>query len=134
MWVGRGRQLIMVRAWAFAPALGVRMLARCAMIIVISFAALGGCAPKLTEKPLSEAALRGRAVYRSACITCHHPDPARDGSIGPAVARSSRELLEARVLRAEYPPGYTPKRASKAMRPLPNLANDIDALAAFLAE
>lgn len=83
---------------------------------------------------LSEAAQRGKAVYLSVCIACHNVNPALDGSLGPANAGASHELLEARVLRAEYPPGYKPKRDSKAMPALPNLAPNIDALTAYLAE
>jgi mono/diheme cytochrome c family protein len=66
------------------------------------------------------------------CIACHAQDPSQDGALGPAVVGSSRELLEARVLRAEYPPGYTPKRDSQIMIALPHLANEIDALHAYL--
>ena len=110
------------------------MLARSAMITVILVAFSAGCPQKPDARPLSDASLRGRTVYRTACTTCHHPDPSKDGSLGPAVLGSSKELLEARVLRAEYPPGYAPKRTSTAMMPLPHLSADIDALAAFLAE
>lgn len=83
---------------------------------------------------LSEAAQRGKAVYNSVCIACHNANPALDGSLGPANAHSSRELLAAKVLRGEYPPGYTPKRDSRAMPPMPHLADRIDDLTAWLAE
>lgn len=69
----------------------------------------------------------------SNCIACHSQVPAQDGALGPAVSGSSYELLEARVLRAEYPEGYTPKRESRVMIALPHLAQDIDALTAYLA-
>jgi len=75
---------------------------------------------------------RGRRVYMINCIACHARDPNVDGGLGPAIAGSSRALVEARVLRAEYPPGYTPKRDTRLMIPLPHLAPDIDALTAFL--
>src|SRR5690242_7447779 len=75
---------------------------------------------------------RGEQVYRANCIVCHHPDPREPGSVGPPIAGSSRELIEARVLRAEYPPGYTPKKDSHLMPPLPYLEHDIDDLAAYL--
>ncbi len=75
---------------------------------------------------------QGKAVYNSNCSTCHSSNPAKDGPLGPAILGSSRELLEARVLRAEYPPGYTPKRKSKVMVALPQLKADLDSLAAFL--
>jgi len=48
------------------------------------------------------------------------------------VKGSSRELLEARVLRGEYPPGYTPKRDTAIMQPVPQLARTIPDLAAYL--
>ena len=76
---------------------------------------------------------RGRAVYMSLCTACHNADPKLDGSVGPANAGASRDLVEAKVLRGEYPPGYTPKRPSKVMPPLPHLAGSIDDLTAFLA-
>jgi mono/diheme cytochrome c family protein len=81
-----------------------------------------------------DAARRGATVYANVCTTCHAADPNLDGSIGPAVAGASRELLEARLLHAGYPPGYTPKRPSHAMPPYPYLEKQIDDLAAYLAE
>ena len=75
---------------------------------------------------------RGRSVWMSNCIACHAQDPALDGALGPAAIGASHELLEARVLRAEYPEGYTPKRDSRIMIPLPHLSNDIEALHAYL--
>ena len=79
-----------------------------------------------------EPAARGRLVYAANCTACHHPDPSIDGPVGPAVVGSSLELVEARVLRGEYPPGYTPKRDGALMPPQPYLAPDIPALAAYL--
>ena len=76
---------------------------------------------------------RGRAVYVTNCGVCHNVDPALDGSLGPATAGSSIELLEARLLRNSYPEGYTPKRDSRVMMALPYLKDDIPALAAYLA-
>lgn len=77
---------------------------------------------------------RGRQVYLSVCTACHNADPNKDGSVGPANAGASRELLEAKILRGEYPPGYTPKRPSAVMPRFENLAGSIDDLAAFLAD
>jgi mono/diheme cytochrome c family protein len=90
---------------------------------------LAGCAGG-EETP----AERGRRVYAANCTACHHQNPELDGTLGPAVAGSSRALLEARVLGAEYPPGYTPKRETGLMVPLPYLAPQIDDLAAYLAD
>ena len=52
--------------------------------------------------------------------------------MGPEVKGSSRELLEAKVLRVTYPPGYKPKRPTNVMPPQPQIAGDIPALAAYL--
>ena len=76
---------------------------------------------------------KGRRVYMATCISCHNPDPSKDGPIGPAVKGSSRELIEARVLNQSYPPGYTPKRKTALMPKQPQLAKDIPDLAAYLA-
>ena len=74
----------------------------------------------------------GKRAYVANCIACHNPDPAKDGTIGPALAGSSLALVEARIMRAEYPPGYTPKRDSHLMPAQPFLKNDVPALAAYL--
>jgi len=78
------------------------------------------------------AAQRGETIYRNACTTCHAQDPAQDGVLGPPVAGASAELLEAKLVRGEYPPGYTPKRATNQMPPLPHLKDYIADLATYL--
>jgi mono/diheme cytochrome c family protein len=88
---------------------------------------LGACAPS-DETP----AERGRRVYLANCTACHNLDPSVEGVMGPRVLGASRDLLEARVLRAGYPAGYTPARETTLMQPLPYLAPEIDALAAYL--
>jgi mono/diheme cytochrome c family protein len=80
----------------------------------------------------NDAAGRGKQVYLTECIACHNIDPAKDGPLGPAVKGSSQELLEARVLRGTYPPGYTPKRSTALMPAQPKLAPKIPDLAALL--
>lgn len=75
---------------------------------------------------------RGKVVYETNCSACHSPDPRKDGPVGPANACASAELLAAKVLRNEYPPGYAPKRDTRAMVPLPHLEKEIPALAAYL--
>jgi mono/diheme cytochrome c family protein len=88
------------------------------------------------EQTLDPAALvaRGKTVYMTNCIICHNLVPTLDGALGPAIAGSSRELVEARVMRVEYPEGYTPKRETRVMVALPHLERELDALAAFLAK
>jgi hypothetical protein len=41
-------------------------------------------------------------------------------------------VIESKVVRGTYPPGYTPKRPTTAMPPLPALAPEVPALAEFL--
>lgn len=77
-------------------------------------------------------AQRGRILYMTNCVVCHNANPNFPGSQGPAIAGSSRELIEARVLHLAYPPGYKPQRTTHAMRAFPQLAGQIDNLAAFL--
>lgn len=76
--------------------------------------------------------VRGRQVWMANCVACHNPDPSKDGTLGPAVKGAPSTVLEARVLRAEYPAGYMPKRATKVMPPRPDLAAAIPDLAAYL--
>lgn len=85
------------------------------------------------EPDPSDLVAEGRSVYLGNCIACHNPDPKVDGALGPAIDGASQPLLEARVLRGEYPEGYTPKRDSKNMIPMPFLERKIPALAAYLA-
>ncbi|MCE2392020.1 MAG: cytochrome c [Proteobacteria bacterium] len=91
--------------------------------------ALTGCA----ERDETDPAQAGHQLYRGICIACHHLDPTLDGPTGPAVACSSFELLEARIVRGEYPPGYVPKRPTRLMPAQPYLAERIPELAAYLA-
>ena len=99
------------------------------VLLWVSVACVVSACSQPTSLPAVE---RGRHVYLANCITCHNPDPTRPGSAGPEVAGASRELLAARVLHAAYPPGYTPKRPTHQMVALPQLAERIDDLAAFL--
>lgn len=100
------------------------------LLFVISF----GCQkPKESNVgPVDPMVDKGRAVYLSNCIACHNPDPTQNGAIGPQVAGSSLELLEARILHAKYPDGYKPKRETHQMPAFPELKNEISALHAFL--
>jgi mono/diheme cytochrome c family protein len=74
----------------------------------------------------------GRRAYLANCIACHNADPTKDGPIGPAIAGSSLGLVEARVVHAAYPPGYTPKRTTQLMPAQPFLAPQVPKLAAYL--
>jgi len=110
---------------------------RCASVVnrwVVSMLAVASILVAACSKPASLTAVeRGRRVYLANCVTCHNPDPAKPGSAGPEIADASHELLEARVVHGTYPPGYTPKRPTRAMVALPQLSEKIGDLAAFLA-
>jgi mono/diheme cytochrome c family protein len=84
------------------------------------------------EKARNDAATRGRQIYENVCIACHNGDPTQPGSLGPELAGATRELIEARVMHAAYPPGYTPRRPTQAMPKYEYLKDRIDDLAAYL--
>jgi mono/diheme cytochrome c family protein len=105
------------------------MLDRRVLAVIVLAAAVAGCSSQETLSPEAE---RGRQIYLAQCTSCHSSDPAQNGPLGPAVKGSSRALLEARLLRGTYPPGYTPKRPSTIMQPMPHLAGSVDDLAAYL--
>lgn len=102
--------------------------------LVLSFALACGGGGGTDDADSNTPAARGGRIYRINCTVCHNTNPLVDGSVGPAVKGSSRELIEARILHAGYPRGYTPKRTTKAMPAQPDLAPHIDDLAAFLNE
>ena len=104
----------------------MRKSAAVALAIWATFAAASCEGKKVTP------AERGRVLYMSNCVVCHNPDPNLPGSQGPDIAGSSRELVEDRVLHLTYPPGYTPKRKTHAMKAIPTLAPEIDNIVAFL--
>lgn len=94
---------------------------------VVGLLGCGGPSPRQTPVDI------GRRVYMTNCVVCHNPNPNLAGSQGPPIAGSARDLVEARVMHAAYPPGYKPKRTTHAMVALPQLAPQIDNLVAFLA-
>lgn len=113
------------------------MFRKFAYLLNIFCLALAPACSRKSEAPTStssEALLidRGRTVYQTTCIACHNADPSKPGALGPEIANSSKALLEARLLRAEYPAGYTPKRGTKTMTAFPYLEKEIDALTSFL--
>jgi mono/diheme cytochrome c family protein len=105
----------------------MRLASRFSALLLVASSAAGCGGPALD--PLAE---RGRQVYLAQCTACHATDPAQPGPVGPPIKGSTRELLESRVVRGVYPPGYRPKRPTAIMPPQPQVANDIPALAAYL--
>jgi mono/diheme cytochrome c family protein len=98
-------------------------------LIAIAAMACGG----ESEDSGDPAAARGEKIYRNICGVCHNPNPNQPGPLGPAIAGSSRELLEARLLRGEYPAGYTPQRNTQQMPRFEFLEPNLDDIVAFLA-
>jgi mono/diheme cytochrome c family protein len=106
------------------------------IFLVLSFAVtVSACSKQSDDSSQSAknpAAERGRAVYVANCVACHNSDPSKEGPIGPAIAGSPPELIESRVLRTEYPPGYKPKRNTQVMPTFPYLKSEIPHLIAYL--
>jgi len=100
--------------------------------VSLFFSACGGASAPSKAAVVNPLLLKGESVYKANCIACHNPDPAKNGSLGPSIAHSSLELIEARILRASYPEGYQPKRNSRLMPAMPQLESDLEALHAFL--
>jgi mono/diheme cytochrome c family protein len=107
---------------------------RAAWTTFAALLAVGSACSDGGRTELSPLAQQGQRVYQNVCIACHNGDPTKDGSAGPAIAGSSRELIEARVVHGSYPPAYTPKRPGNAMPRFEYLAKDVDALAAYLGQ
>ena len=99
-------------------------------LAALALLSLGACSEP--SSPGGAAAERGRQVYLGQCIACHNPDPSLAGPLGPPVKGSSRDLLEAKVIKGTYPAGYAPKRATALMPAQPVVAPEIDNLAAYL--
>jgi mono/diheme cytochrome c family protein len=104
---------------------------RAGVMLAAAAVVVSACGERSALSPTAE---RGRQVYLAQCAVCHATDPGLTGPVGPPVKGASRELLEAKVLRGNYPPGYQPKRPTALMPPLPALAPDIPALAEYLRE
>ena len=87
---------------------------------------------KKTDPNADPKVTAGHGQYLAHCIACHNVNPVLDGSLGPALKGSALELLQARVLRGEYPAGYSPKRQTHIMVKLPLTEEDVAALHAYL--
>ncbi len=86
-----------------------------------------------SEESGDPAVARGKKIYRNICVVCHNADPNQPGPLGPGIAGASRELLEAKLLRGEYPAGYTPQRDTQQMPRFEYLEPTLEDIAAFLA-
>jgi len=120
------------RFHAKAAPLGAAFVLAAFSVTSVALTACNG-GDKPAADPAKALADKGRTLYTLRCASCHNPgDPTKDGALGPAIAGSSRELLDARVNHAAYPEGYTPKRETKLMQKLPHTPEELDALTAYL--
>ena len=116
--------------------------------VLILFFLIVSCDKKVPKQEVSEIQLendindetvtligdpaRGKAIYNLNCISCHNLDPKKQGSTGPQIYGSSKELLSKKILFGKYPKNYKPKRSGGAMPIMPNLDKEITNLHAFL--
>ncbi len=109
------------------------MAAACPLLLFFVFFAFFvlACSEE-SEAPPESAYAVGERIYANVCVACHHADPTQNGSLGPAVAGSSRELVIGKVLHGEYPPGYQPKRPGGNMPKYTYLEERIEELAVYL--
>lgn len=72
----------------------------------------------------------------STCIQCHNRNPNLKGSLGPELVGAPLDVMTHKVVTGRYPevlpPGFVPKRKTKAMRALPNLKNDVPSIHAWI--
>ena len=104
------------------------------LLPLLALLPLAACSGGGGESALSELAERGKHYYQNVCVACHNGDPRIDGTLGPAIAGASRALIEAKLMRGEYPGDYDPKSATAAMPRFEYLRGEIDSIAAYLAE
>lgn len=103
------------------------------VLAAVSLTSLAACKKEEAADPVQAAIDKGRTLYTLRCASCHNPgNPTQDGALGPAIAGSSRELLDARLNHGGYPEGYAPKRATKLMQRLPHTPAELEALHAYL--
>ena len=116
--------------------------------VLILFFLIVGCDKKVPKQEVSELQLendindrsitligdsaKGKAIYYLNCIACHSLDPKKQGSIGPQIYGSSKDLLSKKILFGKYPKNYKPKRSGVAMPIMPDLEREIINIHAFL--
>ena len=118
--------------------------------VLILFFLIVSCEKKVPKQEVSEVQLendindqsvtligdpaKGKAIYYLNCIACHNLDPKKQGSIGPQIYGSSKELLSKKILFGKYPKNYKPKISGRAMPIMPDLEREIINIHAFLNE
>ena len=103
-----------------------------AVTATVALAAFAACGAE-NDSSEDPAVARGALIYRNICVVCHNADPSEDGTLGPAIVNATRALLEAKVLRGEYPAGYTPARDTRQMPQFEYLEPNLADIEAFIA-
>lgn len=79
---------------------------------------------------------KGKRLYQT-CIQCHNKDPNVKGPIGPELTDAPLSIMQWKVENgggypSTLPPGFVPKRKSKAMKKIPNLVKDVPHIYAWI--
>ncbi len=78
----------------------------------------------------------GKRIWLTTCTQCHNRDPNVKGAVGPETVDAPLEVMYAKVMTGRYPevlpPGFVPKRTTKAMRKLPQFEKDIPKIWAYV--
>lgn len=79
---------------------------------------------------------RGKKIWTTTCNQCHNKDPNLKGAVGPETVDAPLEVMTAKVMTGKYPdvlpPGFVPKRTTKAMKPFPKLEKYIPSIWAYV--
>ena len=97
-----------------------------------ALATLVACSEE-TDSSVDPTIGRGEMIYRNVCVVCHNADPNEPGVLGPPIAQATRALLEAKVLRGEYPAGHAPARDTQQMPQFAYLEPNLGDIEAYIA-
>lgn len=118
----------------YEPRTLFRSLGSLIMLATLACGDTGGAKGNGAEVDAETALIaRGKHYYDNVCIACHNGDPNVNGTLGPALAGSSLEVIQAKVMRGEYPEGYTPKRDTGTMPRFQYLEPELEGIATYLA-
>lgn len=74
----------------------------------------------------------GQIIYKTVCSKCHNVNPTKQGSIGPELFTTPKEVFKTKVITGTYPTSYTPKRKTRIMPKFKNLTNKIDSIYKYI--
>jgi mono/diheme cytochrome c family protein len=79
---------------------------------------------------------RGKKIWTTTCNQCHNKDPNLKGAVGPETVDAPLEVMIHKVTTGRYPdvlpPGFVPKRKTKAMKAFPQLEKDVPSIHAYI--